>query len=338
MQTEPPKADPPKRKRRWFQFSLRSLLIFVAICAIPCGWFGARMERATKQKAAVEAIVKAGGSVRYDYERDATGNWIPVAEPHAPKWLRNLLGDDFFSTVVEATAYTDVSVEHLNDLGGLRSLSFCSLRITDSGLRHLEELSQLEDLSFSGTGISESGLRAFEALIRLKGLRFYAETEESRLDQMRNRTPPSPVASQITDAGLEHVEGLRQLRYLMISGKGVTDAGMRHLKGLSQLRYLELDETLVGDHGLEDLRGLKQLGTLWLFKSQVTDVGMEVIKGLSDLHKLSLCGARVTDAGVQQLSELKNLQQLDIKLTPVTDQGVANLQRALPNCKIDRKP
>jgi hypothetical protein len=31
MQTEPPKADPPKRKRRWFQFSLRSLLVFKTI-------------------------------------------------------------------------------------------------------------------------------------------------------------------------------------------------------------------------------------------------------------------------------------------------------------------
>jgi DsbC/DsbD-like thiol-disulfide interchange protein len=29
MQTEPPKADQPKRKRRWFQFSLRTLLVCV---------------------------------------------------------------------------------------------------------------------------------------------------------------------------------------------------------------------------------------------------------------------------------------------------------------------
>jgi hypothetical protein len=33
MQTEPPKADAPKRKRRWFQFSLRSLLIVVTLTA-----------------------------------------------------------------------------------------------------------------------------------------------------------------------------------------------------------------------------------------------------------------------------------------------------------------
>jgi hypothetical protein len=36
MQTEPPQADPPKRKRRWFQFSLRTLLIGVTLLAVAC--------------------------------------------------------------------------------------------------------------------------------------------------------------------------------------------------------------------------------------------------------------------------------------------------------------
>ena len=34
MQTEPPKADPPKRKRRWYQFSQRDLL---ALITLACG-------------------------------------------------------------------------------------------------------------------------------------------------------------------------------------------------------------------------------------------------------------------------------------------------------------
>jgi hypothetical protein len=29
VQTEPPKVDPPRRKRRWFQFSLRTLLFWI---------------------------------------------------------------------------------------------------------------------------------------------------------------------------------------------------------------------------------------------------------------------------------------------------------------------
>ena len=40
MQAEPPKADPPKRKRRWFQFSLRTLMIVVTLLAVPLGYVG----------------------------------------------------------------------------------------------------------------------------------------------------------------------------------------------------------------------------------------------------------------------------------------------------------
>ncbi len=34
MPTEPSKADPPKRKRRWIQFSLRSLMIVMTVTAL----------------------------------------------------------------------------------------------------------------------------------------------------------------------------------------------------------------------------------------------------------------------------------------------------------------
>jgi hypothetical protein len=37
MQTEPPQAGPPKRKRRWYQFSLRTLLIGVTVVALLAG-------------------------------------------------------------------------------------------------------------------------------------------------------------------------------------------------------------------------------------------------------------------------------------------------------------
>ena len=48
MQTEPPKADPPKHKRRWFQFSLRTLLIFTLICAVGSVWVARRIEQKRK--------------------------------------------------------------------------------------------------------------------------------------------------------------------------------------------------------------------------------------------------------------------------------------------------
>ena len=41
MQAEPTKAEPPKRKRRWFQFSLRTLMIGVTLfCMVIGGYVG----------------------------------------------------------------------------------------------------------------------------------------------------------------------------------------------------------------------------------------------------------------------------------------------------------
>jgi hypothetical protein len=36
MQAAPPKAEPPKRKRRWCQFSLRMLMTGETIVAVQC--------------------------------------------------------------------------------------------------------------------------------------------------------------------------------------------------------------------------------------------------------------------------------------------------------------
>jgi hypothetical protein len=49
MQTEPPKADPPKRKRRWFQFSVRTLMIFVTLIAT-AAWVVADRQRLIRER------------------------------------------------------------------------------------------------------------------------------------------------------------------------------------------------------------------------------------------------------------------------------------------------
>ena len=56
MQPEPPEADPPKRKRRWFQFSLRSLLIVVTLfCVAVGGYIGWQKKILKERKEFVES-------------------------------------------------------------------------------------------------------------------------------------------------------------------------------------------------------------------------------------------------------------------------------------------
>jgi hypothetical protein len=57
----------------------------------------------------------------------------------------------------------------------------------------------------------------------------------------------------VTDAGLEHLKGLTQLRTLFLGYTSVTDAGLKHLKGLTQLQSPGLTETKVTDAGIAEL-------------------------------------------------------------------------------------
>jgi hypothetical protein len=58
-QTDPSKSDLPRRKRRWFQFSLRSLLVLTLICAIWRAYLGRMIEHKGRERKAVQAFVES---------------------------------------------------------------------------------------------------------------------------------------------------------------------------------------------------------------------------------------------------------------------------------------
>jgi hypothetical protein len=70
MEAEPPKADLPKRERRWYQFTLRTLLILTLIVAIPCALMGRRIERKRHERDILKTVQELGAGWNFDYERD----------------------------------------------------------------------------------------------------------------------------------------------------------------------------------------------------------------------------------------------------------------------------
>ena len=60
--------------------------------------------------------------------------------------------------------------------------------------------------------------------------------------------------TQVTDAGLKDLAGLKQLQTLDLFGTQVTDAGLKHLAGLKRLRTLVLGSTQVTGKGKADLK------------------------------------------------------------------------------------
>ena len=252
----------PKPKRRWFQYSLLALLVFMLLASISMRWLSVKMKKAREQRAAALAIVPFGGKVIWDES--------------GPEWLRRLLGDNYlakgccviFSNISEPT-------EHC--------LVFLDCRQTDAGLEQLKRLNEacpVEQLDFVNSGVTDAGLRHIERLSQLRQLGF--------------------TDTRFSDAGLEHVKVLTQLQRLLLSGTQVSDSGLEHLNGLNQLEDLWLENTQITDAGLEHLKGLSHLRGLYLNGTKVTDAGLAHLKDL-DLDELYLKGSRVTDEGVKKL-------------------------------------
>jgi Leucine-rich repeat (LRR) protein len=57
-----------------------------------------------------------------------------------------------------------------------------------------------------------------------------------------------------------------------------TDAGLTHLQELKELEYLDLRNTQVTDAALAHLRGLSKLKRVWLYNTKVTEEGMKSLQ------------------------------------------------------------
>jgi Leucine Rich Repeat (LRR) protein len=320
MEAEPSKAEPPKRKRRWFQFSLRSLLILVLVAGLGMAWLAALKRRADRQQTAAETIVNAGGSVFYDYQFQVSPsgaiNYSDKATPPGPKWLRRQLGNDFFTNVDAARITTQAGIDALADLPQIQNLEVDGAAVTDESLDQVVRLRHLRALSLLNTSISDSGLRKIAVLDQLR-----------TLELLNNR---------ITDEGLLSLAGLERLEYLELKSTKISDDGLKHLRRMSHLRELRLSFNRITGVGLRELADLPSLERLYLDETQVDDASAAILSRLSHLQTLDLDGTRLTDAGLQSLARLKNLRWIAVnRVHGVTEEGIAELERALPELNFD---
>ena len=216
----------PWPTRRWFQFSLRALLVFVTLSAIPCSWLAVKLREAKREEAAAAAFEKAGGYVVWD--ESALG----------PAWLRGVLGEHFFAHVVEVELWGDEvkdgTLVHLDATNHLQGLVLSTPNVTDAVLEHLQGLRELKKLGLYPTQVTDAGL---EKIARFKQL----ETLALR-------------GTQFTDAGLRKLAGLSKLQTLLLVNTNSTDAVLEHLQRMKQLNYVYLDRTRATAEGVKKLR------------------------------------------------------------------------------------
>jgi internalin A len=161
-------------------------------------------------------------------------------------------------------SFTKIAIDDLEPirrLPNLLSLHLLDSQLDDAGLATLAAPGALPDLVglyLVNTKITDAGLKTLRNLRRLGAL--YLEGSpitDAGLEQLAATTavPFSLARTKITDAGLAILVAKRpELNAIDVSGTQITNAGLKHLERLRYLVELNLKGTRVTDSGVAGLR------------------------------------------------------------------------------------
>jgi len=309
------------------RFSLGAML---AGLTIVCFVLGVYADRVGKQRRAVEMIQRYGGEVGYSHQR-VQGSYHGQLEPAAPRWLRELVGDDYFVTVdgvwiresgspagmPAPSQMTDEEFALLADLPRIVDLHLNAVHIDDDDLALIGRLNHLEVLEINSSQLSDTGL---ERLANLTGLRQLSIL--SGPEPQHRKNPPG-----ITDRGLSHLKRLTKLESLILDNSNVTDEGMSQLADLKDIETVGAYFAPGTDLNLAWISQWPKLQFLALGRGRLTSNGCEELASCKALDSFLVIDATLPATGLRQLAALPKLSLLDVENTPIPDDGLQNLSQ-----------
>jgi len=117
---------------------------------------------------------------------------------------------------------------------------------------------------------------------------------------------------KLGDNHLAPLVALSGLKQLTLANTNVTQKGIQHLLGLKELNYLEISSMALDDQALPYIAELSSLETL-VIGSPVTDEGLRHLASLKNLKELFLWVENIRGPGLRHLAQLPNLRYLQVK-------------------------
>jgi hypothetical protein len=139
---------------------------------------------------------------------------------------------------------TDEDLTHLKELTGLQDLNLRNnKKVTDMGVEALTALKGLRSLNIGGTAVTDAGVQRLKELPALQKLELRDDTKvtDAGVESLKDMTGLQSLdlgGTQLTNAGLPYLKNLKSLQFLDLWQTKITDAGMQNLTDLKELKRL----------------------------------------------------------------------------------------------------
>jgi len=343
MSSPAPGAQTIPRRSRWLQFSLRGLIVLMALVAVGMAWVSYWQHRIHRQRVAIaqvrqlqNRIEKDLGSEIYrpiELEFNKTPWWLRLGgEPTIPVTTGVNLG------VYRGTRILDSDLQMLVAFPYLMKVNVENSGVGGEGLSWVRPLQRMEMLNLSRTKVTDEDLQAVGELPALRRL---------ILDEL-----------QLNGSGITNLANNSQLELLSLCDVPLRAEHIDHLNQLHALEELELESATLERLHLHDLKELWQahitisaeqadlrferlpkLESLFVLTDPNTSTQSLVLSELPALTDLTLgvfgpwpeqSGGSQTRQLMQQISRLRNLRKLEIYIDDIDDIDVRQLTQ-LPN-------
>ena len=198
-------TDRPKSRRRWLQFSMRTLMLITTLWCVMLGVWSIYVKPYRDQARAWDEVRNLQGEVKTE----------PAEGGKFHSWLvRVMVGDKRFAIVTEVDLRgKKVSSESFQILSGLpyvQRLYLDHTPMSDSDAALLREMGHLKELSLKYTKISDAGMKSLRGLPSLNVLYL--------------------TGTKVSDAAVTDLSKLKQLQQLFVRWTQISARGVQQLK------------------------------------------------------------------------------------------------------------
>ena len=230
------------------------------------------------------------------------------------------------------------SLEHLTGLPKLQRVSL-GKHFTRGAFDVLARLAGLTNLDASELDPDLDDLKKLPKLqtLSLMGRKYDDEAARTIADTFTSLDSAYLRFTSITNAGVQHLSRLKNLKILTLDDSLVDDGMADSIRKMKQLTWLSVGDCAVGDDTVAALSECPEMWYVFLVHTRVSDKGLAHLPKLKKPLALYLSECKsVTDTSVKSLAQLPDSPNLHINLqnSGITEKGARELQAALPHAQI----